>query len=406
MDEPLNVLCLGTDPAVSRQVIGMLSRLPGFSVTTREVTYDAGGVRLREGWDPHLAVVVLGADPGPGLAAIEEVHRTSPSAQVLALAPEENPETIIKALRAGADEFLPLPLDGSGLLKICIKVSAIRSSTSKQNGRPRGEVWVVHGVKGGVGVTTLVANLGIALRAAGRGTAVIDLDVHSGDLALFLNVTPGYSLRDIATNFKRLDSVFLQGTMVRHRSGLELLAAPAPVPGEPLLALAAEQTLAILDLLDRTHEVTVVDGGSFPLESTRAALGCADRILLVTELSLPSLRACMRTLDWLRQEGIDPAAAVEVVVNKHASKSWEVAPAEAAKTLNVPIRALVPRDDAVVCEAVNGGRPLEEVKAAAPVHRAIAALAVRPGSSRQRPASAVVEGFRRLFAAAERRVTG
>ena len=403
MDEPLNVLCLSTDPAVSRQVIGMLSRLPGFSMTTREMTYGAGGIELRDAWEPHLAVVILGADPKPGLAVIEEVHRTAPAAQVLALAPEENPETIIKALRAGADEFLPLPLDGNGLLKICIKVSAIRSS-SKHNGRPRGQVWVAYGVKGGVGVTTLVANLGVALSAAGRGTAVVDLDVSSGDMALFLNVTPGYSLRDIASNFKRLDSVFLQGTMVRHRSGLELLAAPPPVPGEPPLTLAAEQTLAILDLLDRTHEVTLVDAGSLPLDSTRAALTCADRIFLVTELSLPALRACMRTLDWLRQEGIDPATTVELVVNKYANRGWEVAPDEASKTLKLPIRALVPRDDAVVCEAVNGGRPLDEVKPGTPVQRAIAALAARSGSSRE--PSAVVKGFRRLFAAAERRVSG
>ena len=240
MDEPLNVLCLSTDPAQSKQVIGMLSRLPGFSLTTREMTYRAGGIQIHDSWEPHLAVIILGADPGPGLAVIEDVHRAAPAAQVLALAPEENPETIIKALRAGADEFLPLPLDGNGLLKVCIKVSAIRSS-NKHNGRPRGEVWVAHGVKGGVGVTTLVANLGVALSGAGRGTAVVDLDVHSGDLALFLNVTPGYSLRDIATNYKRLDSVFLQGTMVRHRSGLELLAAPTPVPGEPPLALTGEQ---------------------------------------------------------------------------------------------------------------------------------------------------------------------
>ena len=403
MDEPLNVLCLGAEPAVSRQVLGMLARLPGFAVSARETTLPGGAIDLRDGWEPHLAVVVLGADPAPGLAMIESVHQAAPAAQVLALAPEENPETIIKALRAGADEFLPLPLDGNGLLKICIKVSAIRSS-NRPNGRPRGEVWVAYGVKGGVGVTTVVANLGVAVRAAGRAAAVLDLDVDSGDLALFLNVTPAYSLRDIAGNFKRLDSVFLQGTMVRHRSGLELLAAPAPVPGEPPLALSAEQTLAILDLLDRTHEVTLVDAGSTITESTRAALGCADRILLVTELSLPALRACMRTLDALRQDGIDPAAVVELVVNKHANRAWDVPPAEAARTMKLPIRALVPRDDAVVYEAVNGGRPLDEVKPGAPVQRAIATLAARPGAERQ--PSAVVKGFRRLFAAAERRVTG
>jgi Flp pilus assembly CpaE family ATPase len=95
---------------------------------------------------------------------------------------------------------------------------------------------------------------------------------------------------------------------------------------------------------------------------------------------------------------------VEIVVNKHANRAWEVPPEEAARTLKLPIRALVPRDDAVVWEAINGGRPLDDVKPGAPVQRAIAALAAPHGTAR--PTSAVVKGFRRLFAAAERRVSG
>src|SRR4029077_241497 len=109
---------------------------------------------------------------------------------------------------------------------------------------------VAYGAKGGVGTTTLVANLGIALQAAGRRTALLDLDLVGGDLALFLKLTPSYTPRDVATNTKRLDDVYLQGTMLRHRSGLDLIAAPVPLPGEAPLALSSEQTLAILKLLD------------------------------------------------------------------------------------------------------------------------------------------------------------
>src|SRR5262249_39918861 len=152
------------------------------------------------------------------------------------------------------------------------------------------------------------------------------LDVYSGDLALFLNLTSTYSLRDIAANYKRMDPVFLQGTMVRHRSGLSVLAAPPPTPGERPLELTGDQTLAVLELLDATHQVTLVDTSAVPFESTQAALSCADRIFLVTELTLPALRACARTLQGLRESGIEIERTVELVVNKHANRSWEVAP--------------------------------------------------------------------------------
>lgn len=397
MDEALNIICLGSDPDVTRSVVELLGTLPGFAITTTAIDYRAGVVDVQRVGEAQLAIVILGPDPLPGLTVIEEVHRALPATQVVAVAPEERAETIVKAMRAGADEFLTLPLDATALLKVCVKLSALRAA----NAGTRGEVWVVHGPKGGVGVTTLVANLGFALRAAQRETALVDLDVHSGDLALFLNLTSSYSLRDIAANYKRLDPVFLQGTMVRHRSGLSILAAPAPTPGEPLFHLTAEQTLAILELLDASFQVTLVDTSAVPLDATQAALSCADRILLVTELTLPALRACVRVLDGFRRDGIEIERTVELVVNKYANRSWEVAPTEAAKTLQLPIRALIPRDDAAVYTAVNSGLALEDVRGGSALQRAIASLV--PDGGRTAKSRPVLKGFRRLLAGIERR---
>src|SRR5262245_35442629 len=154
MEESLNVLCLGADATGMREALRVLRELPGFAVTAREIDYQAGVVDLQTVGEPHLALVLLGRDALPGLAVLEEVHRTLPGTRVLAVAPEEHPETIVQAMRAGADEFLPQPLDRTALLKVCIKVTALRGAT---NGKPHGEVWVVHGPKGGIGVATLVA---------------------------------------------------------------------------------------------------------------------------------------------------------------------------------------------------------------------------------------------------------
>jgi pilus assembly protein CpaE len=399
MTEALNVLCISTEPSASRAVVAALSELPSFAVTARTLEYQGDVVDLHDAGEPNLAIVILAADRLPGLAIIEEVHRALPGTQVLALAPDERPETIVKALRAGADEFLRLPVDTAALLKVCIKVSTVRGTATSGS---HGQVWVVYGAKGGVGATTLVANLGLALRAAQRTTALVDLDVHGGDLAMFLNLTPTYTLHDIVANYRRLDPVFLQGTMMRHRSGLSLLAAPTPVPSEPPLALSGEQTLRLLELVDASHDVTVVDTTAVPTDAVRAALSCADRILLVAELTLPALRACLRTLEWLRADGVDVHETVEVVVNKYANRSWEVAPAEAAKTLRLPIRALVPRDEAAVYPAVNSGLGLDEVRGGGAVQRAIAGLVTGRATAAEEP-SPVLRGFRRFFAVAERR---
>lgn len=391
MAEPLRVLCLSPDPAIAAGVTAMLASLPDFAVASRTAGYDEG---LRELREPDLAIVVLEEDPGGGLRVIDAVRRASRGTYIVAVSLEDDAAAIVQTMRAGAAEHLALPLSQQDLFKICIKVAELRRSGGPHEAHG-GELWVAYGPKGGVGVTTVVVNLGVALRAAQRDVALVDLDVYAGDAAFFLNVKPTYTLRDVATNFQRLDSVLLQGAMGRHPSGLLILAAPAAGRGEPPLELSGEQALRILELVTGMHEVTLVDTPGIPSEATRAVLAVADRILLVTDLTVPALRGCVRTIDWLVGEGVE-TARVDLVVNRYGSGSEEISPTEASRTLNLPVRALLPRDDATALAAANAGRPLAEVREGTALQRAIAGLVDRTPTPAE-PRRPRVGGLLRLF---------
>ena len=390
--EQLRVLCLSPDPTIAAGVAAMFASVPDFPLGTRTVGYEEGLHDLRE---PDLAVVVLEEDPTPGLAVIEGVRRGAKSAYVVAVSVDDDPDTIVRAMRAGAQEHLSLPLSQQELFKTCIKVIERRRGHESSDGR-HGQLWVAYGPKGGVGVTTLVVNLAVALQAAQRNVAVVDLDVYAGDAAVFLDVKPTCTLLQVATS-EHLDPVFMHGAMVRHRSGLSILAAPAVGSEEAALSLSSERTLAILELVTGMHEVTLVDTPGIPSDAARAALGAADRVLLVTDLTVPALRGCVRTLDWLRGEGVAVESTVDVIVNRHDGRATgAVSLKEASRTLGLPVRTLLPRDDAAAVEAVNAGRPLSEVRPGCALERAIAALAT-PGVV---PAEAAGRrtGFLRLFA--------
>src|SRR5207247_2411308 len=146
--------------------------LPDLSLRAaeREPACQPGPVELNDRREAPLAIVILGDDPSSGLAVIEEVHKSAPATQVLAVSADDRSETIVKALRAGADEFLPLPLDPNALLQVCIKVSALRRAAKPNGTAQHAQFWLAYGAKGRVAVTTLAANLGIALQAAGRRT--------------------------------------------------------------------------------------------------------------------------------------------------------------------------------------------------------------------------------------------
>jgi pilus assembly protein CpaE len=390
MSNTLNVLCICREADLAGEVVAAMGTLPGFTINAREADYGSAASAIQEKV-PDLAIVILPGDVAPGTNMIEDVRRLASGAHIVALAPDEMPETIIRVMRAGADEVLPMPVSTTALLKVCIKVTEVRKSNVPVAG-PQGALWVVHAPKGGVGATTVAATLAIALRARDRSCSILDLDMHQGDLALYLNVTPTYTLLDIVEDVKRLDQLFLQGTMTRHTSGVEVLAAPVSPNGLSPLELHEEDAGTILDLMSRLHETTIVDTPAVVTTAVRAAAMRADRFFLVTDLTLPSVRACLRCLEWLRLDNVD-LQRVELIINKQTKAAGELPPEEVSKALKLPIRALLPRDDSALT-ALNHGQTLQDVKPNLPIWNGLFALTAREGDG---PAEKKRGSLMRLF---------
>jgi pilus assembly protein CpaE len=385
--EPLRVLCVSPDGSSAAGVASMLASLPDFIFAIRTASY---AEMIDRAQDLDLALVVLDDNPTAGLGVIDRMRRSARGAHVVAVSPDDDPETIVRTVRAGADELLSLPLSQHDLLKVCIKVA--EAGASRQDGRG-GALWVVYGPKGGLGVTTLAVNLAIALQAAQRDVALVDFDVYAGDAAFFLNVECTNSLRDVVASYARLDAVLVRGAMTRHPSGVSILAAPCAGRDEPPCEPTAEQAIGVLELVTAMHELTLVNTPRIPSEATRAVLTAADRILLVTDLTVPALRGCVRTIDWLVGEGIDAPRCVEVIVNRYNPRAPGVSLADVSRMIHAPVRAVLPCDDAAAMSAANEGRPLAE---GTPLHRAIAEL-VSPGRAPVE-ASRIRRGLARLFA--------
>ena len=373
MREQLPALILGTDEAVRAEVKALLAGLDTTPVACSEGGFD-DGVRLAKESSPDVIAIVLDGDARAGLALMEELNAALPASYIFAVSHDDSDENIIKAMRAGATEFLSLPLDRTQVLKALIKVTALRR-LAQPTGKP-GQIWTVYAPKGGAGATTIAANLACEVQAAGgRSVCLVDLDFQSADVALFLNVNPVYTMMDIALNFRRLDSVFLQGTLSRHPSGVYLLAAPPHGTETPNIPV--EQVTAVLDLLKTMYDVVIVDTARAFNDETLAAFSAATKVLVVLELTLPCLRGYRRTLEVL--DGLNITAEhVEVAISKYGAKSG-VPLDEAKRNLGLATTHLLPRDDDTALQAVNKGIPLSEVRPGSPLRKAIADLATTFG---------------------------
>jgi pilus assembly protein CpaE len=216
-----------------------------------------------------------------------------------------------------------------------------------------GEVITVYGVRGGLGATTLAVNLGFKIgTVTGADTAVVDLDVQRGDVAAFVNLVPAHSIATLASAPGEVDDVFLGSALTRHPSGVVILAAPQTIE-EAELVTEREVEVA-LRLLRARCAYTVVDTPRAITSAVVEAFEDSDRILVLTDLSVPSVRAARRAFDLLGRLGnaLDHA---ELLVTEAVP-----GPIELKKAVQVIGRepfAVIPRDESAG-SAMNDGVPL------------------------------------------------
>lgn len=302
---------------------------------------------------PDAAMVVLGPDPEPGLRIVEKL-RDSSNAAVLVVSGTSDGNLILRAMRAGAKEFLAQPVSGEELISALERIVQSRSGGTR---KVRGCTSIaVAGASGGVGSTSLAVNIGCALAAdEANSVALVDLDMAVGDADVFLDAIPDYTLVDVAENITRLDFSLLKKSMTKHSSGLYLLPRPVNLQDVPLVS--AEDFGRVVGLLKATFSHLIFDLSKSYNAVDMVAMRESKHIMLVTQLDLPCLRNVVRLLMSFDQ--IDEMKEkVRVVVNRMGLDNEHIGLKKAQETINSEIFAKIPNDYRSMAEARNNGVPL------------------------------------------------
>jgi pilus assembly protein CpaE len=183
----------------------------------------------------ELVVVVLPDDPERTLGVLDWLEKAprQNGERVLAVGPAANPKLVLRALRGAVDDYLD-----QAELEVELGAALGRWQASlASHQRELGRVVALLAPSGGSGSSTLAANLATVLATRHKTTALIDLKLHSGDLAALLDLKPTYTLADLCQNVTRMDRTLFERSLARHSSGVHLLAPPATSttsPGSPL----------------------------------------------------------------------------------------------------------------------------------------------------------------------------
>jgi pilus assembly protein CpaE len=307
----------------------------------------------REGVPPDVIIVDIREDPSSAMAAVERLRAGSPGAGIFAVALSADPDLILQAMRAGANEFFIWP-PAEETFHGAVRRTAARRETV-QGSKPTATTLVFFGAKGGAGTTTIAVNCGVELaRLSKKPTVIIDLKPGLGEVSLFLGIRPRYTILDAIDNLHRLDREFLKELVVKHKSGLDILAGsdhfdrPGAADG-----VAIEE---LFRLLTRQYEYLVIDGGSQINSCTVAALYAADRIFLIANPDVPCVRNAQRLLERIRELGAS-GDRVRLLLNR-AAEPYPIPPKQIETALGHPIHHMFPSDYKTVSTALNSGVPL------------------------------------------------
>jgi pilus assembly protein CpaE len=337
---------------------GIASVLAGTQARiVREFTEAPAGSALSRLVESDCDVILVDLDSGvqQGIELIEIICSRNAAVTVMACSTGTEGDVVIRAMQAGAREFLTEPLTASRVIEALVRASSRRSAAAA--GRISGKLLVFRGAKGGTGVTTLATNFAVALTQESGGSVVL-VDMHSqlGEVALSLGIVPRFSIVDALANAGRMDADFLSTLLTKHESGLAVLASPEEhgVGANRSLERGAEKLFRVLR---EEFAFVVVDAGSSSGNTPDPLFEAAERIYLVTEANLPALRNARRMISYFGDRG---DRRLQIVLNRANSRVVEIDEASSTKALCRSPDWKIPNDYVSVRGAQNLGVTLLE----------------------------------------------
>ncbi len=306
---------------------------------------------------PEAALILdLSSNPEEAYRILEKVRQAAPDLYIIAADFSVEGEAIIGAIRAGANDYLMLPLRRGDFRDAMARLERTPRRASSSGSR-LGKIYTFLGTKGGVGTTTLAVNFASVLAQRKQNTVLLDLDAIGNDVAMQLGAQPQYTLMEVADNLARMDQALFEGFVARDPLGFYFVGPPDDLEQRGYFSEALFRDFGAF--LVEKYEAVVVDGGrAVNDEVVLGALQASNTIFLVVTQELSTIRNAQRYIAFLMRMGFNQDQ-LRVVVNNYSKKvgSHHATLDQIRQTLNQEIFYGIPSSPGIVA-SINKARPL------------------------------------------------
>lgn len=309
--------------------------------------------RALEAGATRVCIVDLDAHRVEAHKLIERLKVAHPDIFVIGVSASSEAEYLISAMRNGCSDFLLKPIQEEALRTSLLRVEA--KQKERRQKKKRGKIISLIGAKGGSGVTTLALHLSLNLaHDSGKKCLLVDLHPALGDSSLYLGIgRHKYSVYELAGSIERLDEDLIEGFVLHHESGLDLLDSPESVDFSAYATPAAlEQTISFLA---EAYDFIVVDCPPGISDTALSIFSQSDQIAIVLTAEVAAVRNAVRYTEYLSKVGVNPNAFF-LVLNRY-SKKEQLSEDRLEKTLQSSIALRIPNCYPDITRSINAGTP-------------------------------------------------
>jgi pilus assembly protein CpaE len=319
------------------------------------------GLARIQSFDPEMLIVDLKLPEIDGFEILERLRRDPKFSYipVIVITSKDELSEKLRAFELGADDYIVKPFQPEELVArmgiLARRGRAMRIAQKEAVAERATTVITVHSLRGGLGCSSIVVNLGLAFHKLwGKQTLLMDGVLTAGQVSLMLDAKPTATWENlVGVEIENIDDVVVSEMMCPHKSGIRYIASPRyPIASD---TFSHDALKLFMEKVKSQNDFVVVDTSHDFSDMTIHMLSMSNTILLVMAPELASLRTTMSALEIYDRLGI-PLEKVKIALNNNSSNP-AIKQVQLEKVLRRPIDFVLPFEAGEVNRALNFGQP-------------------------------------------------